>query len=102
MESDLSIMMTWMGGLLFAAAAVLSAQGLSRYVAIRTVEILATMDARRVGAAKDFSTALEAVAVQYVVAKVSSIQSRQAEKDVLEVTSIPTPFLMQPDHSKTG
>ena len=42
-QSKLIDMFTWLGGLLFAAAAVLAAQGLSRYVAIRTVEILATM-----------------------------------------------------------
>ena len=42
-QSSLLDMMTWLGGLLFAAAAVLSAQGLSRYVAIRTVEIRASM-----------------------------------------------------------
>ena len=43
-ESSLLLMLTWVGGLLFAAAAVLSAQGLSRYVAIRCVEILAQME----------------------------------------------------------
>jgi hypothetical protein len=42
-QSNLLDMMTWLGGLLFAAAAVFSAQGLSRYVAIRTVEIQASM-----------------------------------------------------------
>lgn len=42
-QSDLLTIMTWLGGLLFAAAAVLSAQGLSRYVALRCVEILAAM-----------------------------------------------------------
>jgi hypothetical protein len=42
-QSNLLDMMTWLGGLLFAAAAVFSAQGLSRYVAIRTVEIRASM-----------------------------------------------------------
>jgi hypothetical protein len=46
-ESDLLLIMTWLGGLLFAAAAVLSAQGLSRYVAIRTAEILVTMKDRQ-------------------------------------------------------
>lgn len=46
MESELLDMMTWVGGLLFAIAAVLSAQGLSRYVAIRTVEIRASMTAQ--------------------------------------------------------
>lgn len=38
-DSSLLDLTIWMGGLLFAAAAVLSAQGLSRYVAIRVVEI---------------------------------------------------------------
>lgn len=42
LNSSLIDMMTWLGGLLFAMAAVLSAQGLSRYVALRCVEILAT------------------------------------------------------------
>ncbi|MCA9914730.1 MAG: hypothetical protein KC496_15360, partial [Anaerolineae bacterium] len=43
-SSSLLEMMTWLGGLLFAAAAVLIAQGLSRYVAHRTVEIRAAMN----------------------------------------------------------
>ena len=42
-NSQLSQASVWAGGLLFAAAAVLTAQGLSRYVAIRTAEVLATM-----------------------------------------------------------
>lgn len=46
-DSSLLLMMTWLGGLLFAAAAVLSAQGLSRYVAIRCVEIIAHMQAQK-------------------------------------------------------
>lgn len=46
-ESNLLLMLTWSGGLLFAAAAVLSAQGLSRYVAIRCVEIIAHMQAEK-------------------------------------------------------
>lgn len=45
--STLTELMTWIGGLLFAAAAVLSAQGLSRYVAIRCVEIIAEMKAQQ-------------------------------------------------------
>lgn len=45
-DSSLLLLMTWLGGLLFAAAAVLSAQGLSRYVALRCVEIVAEMRER--------------------------------------------------------
>lgn len=45
-ESDLLRMGTWLSGLLFAAAAVLTAQGLTRYVSIKTVEIVDAMHAR--------------------------------------------------------
>ena len=45
-DSDLLTIATWAGGLLFATAAVLSAQGLCRYVAIRCVEIFARMHER--------------------------------------------------------
>lgn len=38
-KSSLIDMLTWLGGLLFAAAAVITAQRLSRYIAIRTVEV---------------------------------------------------------------
>lgn len=45
-QSTLAEMMTWAGGLLFAGAAVLSAQGLSRYVAMRCTEIIHEMNNR--------------------------------------------------------
>jgi hypothetical protein len=43
-SSSLLEMLTWLGGTLFAAAAVLAAQGLCRYVAIRCVEIIGAMN----------------------------------------------------------
>jgi hypothetical protein len=46
-ESDLLAMLTWSGGLLFAAAAVLSAQGLTAYIAARVVEIADLLAQRR-------------------------------------------------------
>ncbi len=46
-QSSLLLLMTWIGGLLFAAAAVLAAQGLSRYVAIRCVEIISAMQTQQ-------------------------------------------------------
>lgn len=46
-QSSLLLILTWLGGLLFAGAAVLSAQGLSRYVALRCVEIIAQMQAHQ-------------------------------------------------------
>jgi hypothetical protein len=42
-DSSLLLIGTWVSGLLFATAAVLAAQGLSRYVAIRCVEIVSSM-----------------------------------------------------------
>lgn len=39
-NSSLSMMLTWLGGLLFAAAAVVGAQGLARYIAVKCVEII--------------------------------------------------------------
>lgn len=43
-DSSLLEMITWAGGLLFALAAILSAQGLSRYIALRCSEIIAGKD----------------------------------------------------------
>jgi hypothetical protein len=50
-DSSLIDMATWAGGLLFAAAAVLSAQALSQYVARRAVEIAASLTTISVGEA---------------------------------------------------
>jgi len=91
-ESNLSLMLTWLGGLLFATAAVLAAQGLSRYVALRTVEVIANMASHLNSQEDEFSDALEAVAAQYVLAKVTAAQARQAEKDTVEVVSLSSPF----------
>jgi hypothetical protein len=46
-QSSLSEMTTWLGGLLFAFAAVMSAQVSSRYIAIRVVEIRNAMQRRK-------------------------------------------------------
>jgi hypothetical protein len=44
-QSSLSMMLTWLGGLLFAAAAVIGAQGLARYIAVKCVEIISRQQA---------------------------------------------------------
>lgn len=44
-QSDLTEFMTWLGGLLYAYAAVWSVQRLTAYIALRTAEINAAMDA---------------------------------------------------------
>ncbi len=84
-ESDLLRMGTWLSGLLFALAAVLTAQGLSRYVAIRCVEIIASM--------KDHATAQKpnlytveveqagaAAALALINEKLAKRQEKQQEK----------------------
>ncbi len=80
-ESSLSQMMIWAGGLLFAAAAVLGAQVLSRYVAIRCTEILANMQAVNATPEQQYSTDLDRVAADYILAKVTAAQARKAAKN---------------------
>jgi len=81
-ESNLGMMMTWAGGLLFAAAAVLSAQGLSRYVAIRCVEILGNMQQTAASdphaAAVDQAGATAALAL--IQEKLERRRAKEAEK----------------------
>jgi hypothetical protein len=75
-QSTLIDMLTWLGGLMFAAAAVLSAQGLSRYVAIRTVEIRAEM----FGETDDDSEQLDrAAAIAAYGILISKIQKKKAK-----------------------
>ncbi|MBI5668025.1 MAG: hypothetical protein HZC41_08445 [Chloroflexi bacterium] len=92
LRSDLSLMFTWLGGLLFASAAVLAAQGLSRYVALRTVEGQVKMMARSGKQQDEYQNALDTVAAQYVLAKVAAAQVRQNGKDIPEVVTPAAPF----------
>jgi hypothetical protein len=90
--SSLSLMLTWTGGLLFAAAAVLAAQGLSRYVAVRCAEIAAKMQSSHDEGHDDHAEALDAVAVQYILAKVAAAQAKQSDKIASGVATAPVPF----------
>lgn len=91
-ESNLALMLTWVGGFLFAATAVLGAQSLSRYVALRTVEVRASMNAQQASPDSRYNSALEEVAINYVLAKVAASQERHTVKDVTGVASSVTPF----------
>ncbi|MBN1286264.1 MAG: hypothetical protein JXB47_12770 [Anaerolineae bacterium] len=82
-QSTLSQMSTWLSGLLFAGVAVVSAQGVSRYVAMRVVEILAELRGGN-GAVDD--SALDDVAVAYLMAKVAKQQERGRAKHRREET----------------
>ena len=83
-QSNLSKMMTWLGGLLFAGAAVLSAQGLSRYVALRTVEILDEITAIQDHEQKKITNSIEQVAIHYVLSKVATAQNKHKHLNLLE------------------
>lgn len=91
-ESNLALMTTWLGGLLFAAAAVLSAQGLSRYVAIRCVEILAAMRERQTVESNPYAAAIDAAGARAVLAIVQEkMNKRDARKAAQAVQHEPNP-----------
>lgn len=81
-KSTLTQMATWLGGLLFAGAAVLSAQGLSRYVALRCAEIVAGMTSRRDSTAPDvaYQSQIDSAGAQVVMALVSAKLEAKAAK----------------------
>ena len=97
-ESSLAEMSTWMSGLLFALAAVLTAQGLSRYVALRTAEIVSTMDASQLEQEPPtarYAAQLEAAGAATVLALVSSKLEARAAKERAkqgERAAAPVPF----------
>lgn len=74
-QSSLNEMATWVSGLLFAAAAVFSAQALSRYVAVRCLSIrLQSPEAE----SSPFQDELELVAINYIQAKIAAKHERKA------------------------
>jgi hypothetical protein len=107
-ESNLSLMSTWLGGLLFAAAAVLSAQALSRYVAVRTVEILANMKARKVTHTNPHQIEVERAGALVALAIVNERLEKKATKKGGETQPAPLPAITpvivehQPEYSSTN
>lgn len=79
-ESTLLQLMTWLGGLLFALAAVLSAQGLSRYVAIRCVEIVAAMRAAQENAIDPLAAEVDEAGANTVLALIHEKQAAREQK----------------------
>lgn len=83
-NSTLSEMLTWAGGLLFAAAAVLSAQGLSRYVALRCAEIVVSMRKSDTPTVQ-YQQELDQVGASVVMAVVNAkLQKQQAAPVVVQ------------------
>lgn len=95
-QSDLITILTWAGGLLFAAAAVLSAQGLSSYVAIRCVEIISQMESRQQSTLDPHASAVESAGASVALAMVNEkLAKKAAKKPVASVEAVvvePRPF----------
>jgi hypothetical protein len=70
LRSDLNEMITWASGLLFAGAGVLAAQGLSRYIAVRCVEIIVNMN-EVATAPSEVDAMREKAVVQFILATIS-------------------------------
>lgn len=75
--STLAQMAQWIGGLLFAVAAVLTAQRLSRYMAIRCAEIIDHMRANAAGVDAQADAQAEHSAAQYLIATVRAAKQAQ-------------------------
>jgi hypothetical protein len=77
LHSTLSEIITWLGGLLFAFAVVLTAQALSHYVAERVIEIVAVMQSN---AGNKDVRALEAAGLTGAAALLARLKERQRER----------------------
>jgi hypothetical protein len=101
-ESSLLLLMTWVGGLLFAAAAVLAAQGLSRYVAIRCVEIISAMNAQQSESVDPFAADIDhagALALQAIInAKLEAKAAKAAKVKPVEAVVIGDVRPFGPNH----
>lgn len=87
-RSTLAEITVWLGGLLFAAAAVLSAQGLSRYVAIRVVEIASQMKQRESDDRQPFAEEIDQAGA---IAALAIVNEKLAKKAVKINPVNPTP-----------
>jgi len=91
-QSTLAEITVWLGGLLFAAAAVLSAQGLSRYVAIRVVEIGSQMEKRQADDVNPYAAEIDQVGAMAALAIVND----RLHKKAVKITPVnPTPAVME-------
>lgn len=87
-ESSLLLLMTWIGGLLFAAAAVLAAQGLSRYVAIRCVEIISAMNADQSQDAMPHADEIDYAGAMALVSIVNAKLEQKAAKEAAKKPAV--------------
>lgn len=100
-QSSLSDMLTWTGSLLFTLAAVLAAQGLSRYVALRCAEIVNSMQSSS-DPLERHAAHLDAVAARVVDAIVAEKLNKRTRPFG---STVPEPVgteSIQPMHSVSG
>ncbi|MDL1921965.1 hypothetical protein FBQ95_05085 [Chloroflexi bacterium CFX3] len=76
-QSSLLQFVTWLGGLLFAFTAVISAQALARYVSERVAEVVAILARESEGKARDIAAALGMTAAYALAAR---LKERQKER----------------------
>jgi hypothetical protein len=87
-QSTLLQMVTWIGGLLFAVAAVLSAQALSQYVALKVIEVIAIMKS----STEDKPNAmLDAVGMTGAAFMMARIKERQRERRIAATAAANVP-----------
>lgn len=97
-RSSLLDMLTWLGGLLFAAAAVITAQRLSRYIAIRTVEVRRDM----LGENSENSERIEqAAAIAAAAILQEKLRKAQARKSVATTTQKEAVIIENPTQAVT-
>jgi hypothetical protein len=89
-KSNMTQLMTWISGLLSSLAFVLTAQGLSRYVAIRCVEIIAAMHQNQQAAAIDpLEAAVEETGASTGYALVNAKLQKMADKKAARAAAAP-------------
>jgi hypothetical protein len=90
-QSSLSMMLTWLGGLLFAGAAVIGAQGLARYIAVKCVEIIS----RQQSVSEPFAAALEQAGAVAALAIIQAKLDAKNAKFQLRPVEVAAPIPLQ-------
>jgi hypothetical protein len=88
--STLLEIFTWVSGMVFAVAAVRAAQGLSRYVAIRCIEIIAAMNKEQAALKDPFEDEVEragALAMHTIIMEKLKTKERRAQASTPTLSS---------------
>lgn len=95
-RSTLLQMVTWLGGLLFAFAAVLSAQALSAYVAGKVIEVIAAMQSSAEDKPRAVMDAIGITGAAFLMARIKEAQrSRRMQAAMSNAVEMPAAPIMQ-------